>query len=257
MSKKIVTALVLIVSIVMVVSAVGMAISYNGHSTAKNNPSPGNGSGSPSSQPSVPASPGSTGNHASSVNQATVNNVNKLLFLPNAHPNYKLENGTVTPLYDFAPAPMGLGFFGLQNESGTLVGHNYYSNSFQATLRINNLSVYNLGNDGPSSLTFQLNTVMANTTLFGVANYSFWTQNVIVYSTRTHVLSFEDNIWNFSSPTAVMTNNAILNSTGHVYPYPGVHIVIGPSYNVCFRETSLVVRVPSSYGCAVLKNNSG
>ena len=37
MSKKIVTALVLIVSIVMVVSAVGMAISYNGHSTAKNN----------------------------------------------------------------------------------------------------------------------------------------------------------------------------------------------------------------------------
>ena len=232
MSKKIITALVLIVSIVMVVSAVGMAISYNGHSTAKSNSSGGSGSGSPTSQPSVPASSGNPGNHASSVHQAAVNNVNKLLFLPNAHPNYKLENGTVTPLYGFAPAPMGLGFFGLQNESGTLVGHNYYSNSFQATLRINNLSVYNLGNDGPSSLTFQLNTVMANTTLFGVANYSFWTQNVIVYSTRTHVLSFEDNIWNFSSPTAVMTNNAILNSTGQVYPYPGVHIAIGPSYNV-------------------------
>ena len=189
MDRKIVTALVLIVSIIMVISAVGMAISYNGHSAAKSSTSGRSAPGSPTSQPSIPASSSSTGNHGSAVQQGKINNVNKLLFLPNAHPNYKLENGTVTPLYDFAPAPMGLGFFGLQNESGTLVGHNYYSNSFQATLRINNLSVYNLGNDGPSSLTFQLNTVMANTTLFGVANYSFWTQNVIVYSTRTHVLS--------------------------------------------------------------------
>ncbi|MEM0157843.1 MAG: thermopsin family protease, partial [Thermoplasmataceae archaeon] len=201
----------------------------------------------PHSAPPAPSSPVASGSQSQVVSHGKISNVNKLLFLPNAHPNFKYQNGTVTPLYDFAPAPMGLGFFGLQNESGTLVGHNYYTNSFQATLRINNLSVYNLGNDGPSSLTFQLNTVMANTTLFGVANYSFWTQNVVVYSTRTHVISFEDNIWNFSSPTAVMSNNAILNSTGQVYPYPGVHIAIGPSYSLptpfvvhLYLNTSLV-----------------
>ncbi len=126
---------------------------------------------------------------------------------------------------------MGIGFFGLENVSGKLVGSNYYASSFEATVNITNLSVFNLANDAPPySLTFQLNTVTANTTLFGQSKYTFWTQNVITYSVRTHDLGFEDNIWNFSSTAAYLSSNAILNSTGQVYPYPGVHIAIGPSY---------------------------
>lgn len=230
MASKFTMVLVIIVSAVMVLSAVGVVASFHSPGTA---PSASGGAQSPTSHGNnvIPAINDAHSN-SQPLKTPNVNNVNKLLFLPNKHPNFRYANGTVSPLYTFAPAPMGLGFFGLTNQSGKLVGNNYYSNSFEATLRINNLSVYNLGSDGPHSLTFQLNTVMANTTLFGVANYSFWTQNVAVYSTRTHVLSFEDNIWNFSSPTAVMQSNTILNSTGQVYPYAGVHIAIGPSYNL-------------------------
>lgn len=235
MKRWLLTSLVIVVSAVMVISAIGIAM--NGasgvnsaiHSASK---SPAPPTGSQTTNPSVQNGHGSGNSGTASAVTNSIRNVNKLLFLPNDHPAFRYENGTVQPLYGFAPAPMGIGFFGLSNSSGQLVGHNYYTNSFQATLRIKNLSVYNLGNDGPSSLTFQLNTVMANTTLFGVANYSFWTQNVITYSTRTHVLGFENNIWNFSSPTAFMTSNAVANSTGQVYPYPGVYIAIGPSYYV-------------------------
>ncbi len=156
--------------------------------------------------------------------------VNNYLFLPAKDHRFLYQNGTVQPLYTQSPAPMGIGFFGLENISGQLVGSNYYASSFAATINITNLSVFNLADDAPSSMTFQLNTVTANTTLFGNSSYTFWTQNVASYSVRTHEISFVDNIWNFSSPTAVMSSNAILNSTGLLYPYSGVHIALGPTF---------------------------
>ncbi|WP_237265280.1 thermopsin family protease [Thermoplasma sp. Kam2015] len=156
--------------------------------------------------------------------------VNNYLYLPAKYHRFLYQNGTVEPLYTQSPAPMGIGFFGLENMSGTLIGNNYYASSFEAVIDINNLSVFNLADDAPSSLTFQLNTVTANTTLFGNSSYTFWTQNVATYSVRTHEISFVDNIWNFSSPGAEVTSNAILNSTGTIYPYPGVHIALGPTF---------------------------
>ena len=201
------------------------------------------GSHSATSQPvsSPTASPKTTQSNTTSGSSVSVNplsrNVNNYLFLPAKTHNFRMVNGTISPLYTASPAPMGLGDFGLMNTSNGIVGQNFYAKSFMAQIQMNNLSVYNLANDGPHSLTFQLNTIMDNTTLFGVSNYDFWTQNVATYSTRTHVLGFEDNIWNFSSPTAVMQPNTIYNSTGQVYPYPGVHIAIGPSYKVSLPFT--------------------
>ncbi len=226
--NAIIAAAIAVVAIFIVSGFLGAGI-FNGTS-----PVSGNSTTTTTSTSSQPQGTGavSSGNSQPLLNLSISKNVNNYLFLPNQHPDITYSNGTVTPLYSFAPAPMGIGFFGLKNESGTLVGSNYYASSFEATIRINNLSVFNLANDGPRSLTFQLNTVTANTTLFGNSSYSFWTQNVATYSTRTGVLQFEDNIWNFSSPTAVMTANAIENSTGQVYPYPGVHIAIGPAYYV-------------------------
>ncbi|MGC8608723.1 MAG: thermopsin family protease, partial [Thermoplasmata archaeon] len=225
--NAIILAVIAVVAIFIVSGFLGAGI-FNGSSpTAQVSQKAPAGSGN---------QPGSTGTAANAnpipmpLKLNISKNVNNYLFLPNRHPDMSYSNGVVTPLYNFAPAPMGLGFFGLTNKSGTLTGSNYYAQSFEATVRINNLSVFNLANDGPRSLTFQLNTVTANTTLFGYSNYSFWTQNVATYSTRTGILQFEDNIWNFSSPTAMMTSNAIENSTGQIYPYPGVHIAIGPAY---------------------------
>ncbi len=156
------------------------------------------------------------------------------LFIPNKHAMafYKMVNNTVTPLYSSAPAPNGIGDFGIKNVNGTLVGYNYNTSSFEGTVSLNSLNPMYLLNDAPQTVTIQLNTVLNNVTLFGKSDYSFWTQNVIVYSARTHTLSLEDNLWNFSSPAFYLTSNAIYNSTGVVYPYDGVHIAIGPAFTI-------------------------
>ncbi|EQB73972.1 MAG: multitransmembrane protein [Ferroplasma sp. Type II] len=156
------------------------------------------------------------------------------LFIPNKHAAnfYKMVNNTVTPLYSSAPAPNGIGDFGVKNVSGNLVGYNYNTSSFEGTVSLNSLSPLYLLNDAPHTVTIQLNTVLNNVTLFGKSDYSFWTQNVIVYSARTHTLSLEDNLWNFSSPAAYLTSNAIYNSTGNVLPYSGVHIALGPNFTI-------------------------
>jgi thermopsin len=189
-----------------------------------------------SHQSPVSKSSGTT-NAAAKTPGSISRNINNYLFLPAKSRNFKIENGTVQPLYVDAPAPMGIGDFGIVNTSNGLVGENYYAQSFQADISVNNMTVYNLANDGPHSLTFQLNTVTANTTLFGKSAYTFWTQNVASYSTRTHQLSLEINIWNFSSPQAYLSNNAIYNSTGFAFHYPGVYIAIGPTFTLNYPFT--------------------
>ncbi len=159
-------------------------------------------------------------------------NISKYMFLPNMDPKIGFTDNHVQPLYNLAPAPMGIGYFGLVNRNGKIVGTVLNSPSFEGTVNITNMTAFNLGNDGPYSVTFQLNTVTYRTTLFGKSQYEFWTQNVIFYSTRTHTLQFVDNIWNFSSPTAEMTQNAIYSSTGQVIPVQGVHIALGPSMQI-------------------------
>jgi len=163
--------------------------------------------------------------------------LSKYLYLPNMNPKLGYSDQHVQPLYTIAPAPMGIGDFGLINMSGHLIGTVLNTPSFEGTINVQNMTAFNLGNDGPYSVTFQLNTVTYKTTLFGKSKYEFWTQNVVFYSTRTHTLQFIDNIWNFSSPTAVMTSNAIYNSTGQVIPYPGVHIALGPTFKVMYPFT--------------------
>lgn len=163
--------------------------------------------------------------------------LSRYLYLPNMNPKLRYADGHVQPLYTIAPAPMGIGDFGLINKSGHLTGTVLNTPSFEGTINVNNMTAFNLGNDGPYSVSFQLNTVTYKTTLFGKSNYEFWTQNVVFYSTRTHTLQFIDNIWNFSSPTAVMSSNSIYNSTGQVIPFPGVHIALGPSFTLMYPFT--------------------
>ena len=162
-------------------------------------------------------------------------NASNLLFLPNkdAKDFYKIVNNTVSPLYYDAPAPMGIGDFGVTNNSGNIVAQNFNTTSFEGVINLSSINaIYTSKCFEPRSVSFQLNTVLANVTLFGVTDYTMWTQNVIIYSTRTHELSFEDNVWNFSSPATYLTANSIYKSIGNNYPYSGVHIAIGPKYSV-------------------------
>ena len=160
--------------------------------------------------------------------------VKNSLFLPNlkAAQDYKMVDGHVSPSYISAPAPMGIGDFGIRNVSGILKPYQLSTNSFEGSISISNLTALYALNDDPSNITVQLNTVLNNVTLFGNSTYSFWPQNVLLYSSNHHTIRFEDNLWNFSSPATFLTSNAIYKSTGNVVPNTGVHIAYGPSFAV-------------------------
>ena len=170
------------------------------------------------------------------------------VFLPNYASTTKLSNGIISLGYGQSPAPMGIGFYGLYNNSGTTAAKNYIFPNAEAQINLSSLQTLNLADGGPQSVTFQLNAVLNNVNLFGNSSYNMWTQNVVVYSARTHTATLELNIWNFSSPTAVMSSNAINYSSGVVYPYPYAYIVVGPSFQIngpglnmnLYMNTSLV-----------------
>ncbi|MEM0155295.1 MAG: thermopsin family protease [Thermoplasmataceae archaeon] len=219
------------VVVIMVLSSVYVVPSHvvsSAISDASSEPSnlPANNSGSNSSIQNVSAESQFISTVSSIIN--TSGSSSRLLFLPNMNADAGISNGHVTPLYTGAPAPMGIGDFGIINGTGI----NYNTSSFSSTITINNMSAYYLLNDGPHSFSGQLNTVLTNVTIEGQTGYTYWTQNVFIYSTRTHTLSFENNIWNFTGASSIMQSGTISNSTGNVYPNSQVYIAIGPSFTV-------------------------
>lgn len=174
------------------------------------------------------------------------------LFIPNYMSSSTVRNGHITLGYISSPAPMGVGDYGLMNVSGVIKAYNCTTSDIASVVNLSSLSV--LTNDGTlHEVSMQLNAVLNNVDLFGVSNYSFWTQNVIDYSARDHLMCFVDNIWNFSSPTAKLTGNAInyssaiANHEGYNDLQVGVHIGCGPKVVVAtpfllylYLNTSLV-----------------
>jgi thermopsin len=123
------------------------------------------------------------------------------VYLPNLLTEARTSKGYVEPGYTAAPAPMGVGDFGVRNTTGTAEPYFLQSTSWKGVLTLNDVNALYLDNGAPDYLGAQLNTVMANTTVQGNTTNSFWIQNVISYSTLSHSLTFIDNIWNFSSPS--------------------------------------------------------
>ena len=157
----------------------------------------------------------------------------KAKMLPNFNIAPLKENNTYIPSYTSAPAPMGIGSYGVLNKSGTIVPYSYSTNSFHGRLAINNVSELNMGLASPTSFSIQLNAVLNNVTLFGDRSYQYWTQNVVSYTVATHNLTFVDNIWNFTSPTAVINGNEFHSSNGTAVPN-ALYYAIGPSLTIYF-----------------------
>ncbi len=154
-NKKVIFLAVLVATIMAASGLYGMSslMANNGsHSAASQ----------PVSNPTVTPRNSQSNSTSSSVivSNGLSKNVNNYLFLPAKTRNFKMVNGTVTPLYLDSPAPMGVGDFGLMNTSSGIVGQNYYAKSFMAQIQMNNLSVYNLANDGPHSLTHSVPKVV-------------------------------------------------------------------------------------------------
>ena len=157
----------------------------------------------------------------------------KYASLPNLNVPAKFHDGVVSPSYTSSPAPMGIGYYGTENISGHMVSMNTTTSSVMASINVYNFSDFYLLNDGPQSVTFQLNSVLNNVTLFGNSSYTFWTQNVVFYSARVHQLTFLDNIWNFSSPAIYMSPNALYSYNGNLVS-PVFYFDVGPTINVTY-----------------------
>ncbi len=173
----------------------------------------------------------------------------KDLFIPNFMSQSKIVNGVVTPGYGQSPAPMGIGFYGLYNQSGTTVGQNYTFPSVAAHVNLSSLQTINIADDAPQTVTFQLNSILNNVNLFGNGNYVFWTQNVVDYSARTHQLSFVLNIWNFTTPAATsqpVLNNVLYSSSAPRISYPNAIIILGPSLQLPSSQLNLYLYMNTS-----------
>ncbi len=193
------------------------------------------------------------GNNWTSMESRLISGLNSLKIpaIAKLPPNFSeksMRKGTIyLPSYESAPAPMGIASYGIINESGKLSPYSYSTRSFDGQISINSASQLYMDGDSFHSFSIQMNAILNNVTILGQTGYQFWTQNVVDYSTSTHQLTFIDNIWNFSSPTAVMQANDIISGNGSVEP--GVlYYDIGPTLNVPQPFTLNLYLSSSNYG---------
>ncbi|MDA8054618.1 MAG: thermopsin family protease [Thermoplasmatales archaeon] len=219
MTRKLLIFLVLVISFAMLIP--GLALFQNSQAPTV------------LSTPSVSAT---TPTATSGINQITSPTVYNHYFPPNFHAKTTSVNGVVTPSYVNSPAPMGVGSYGVSNTTGTITGYVLNASSFEGTAVLNNLTTLDLTNDGPDQYTMQLNTILRNVTLFGNSSFVFWNQNVLLYTAHNHTNSFQDNIWNFSSPAFLITSNSFYSYDGNIIA-PVYYYAVGPSLTVTYPFT--------------------
>jgi thermopsin len=162
-------------------------------------------------------------------------------FLPNFGAQVSTQGGVVAPLYDNTPAPMGIGDFGVVDSHGHNIGTVTETRSVKASVTINSVDPVYVTSSAPDAFTMQLNTVTTNIDLFGNDSYQFWLQNVPIYAATTQTLSFEDNIWNFSSPATTFSANSVYaHGPGGVVAAPELYYAVGPSFTVPTPFTVIV-----------------
>lgn len=200
----------------------------------------------PQSSVSAPSNTSSTGNAISSTgpfsNYSGLSSYGgiptRYVYEPNYHPDIMKKGNVYIPAYTASPAPMGVADYGVYNSSGTLTAESYSTTSFQGTLSVNNMTPLYVLNDAPQSLGIQLNAVLKGVNVGGTSSNEYWTQNVILYSARTHQIQFIDNVWNFSSPNATMNPGTLSShgSNGTLVPN-SLYYSTGPMVNVSYPFT--------------------
>lgn len=161
-------------------------------------------------------------------------NTPALTSIPHVFPPRKLAIGTcpnagagpVVPncAYAAEAAPMGIGDFGVS-------GSTYYSYSTTKFLGVFSYTTLDIYNNSLSSdkryFTVQLNVVL--NFINGGKNYSYWIQDVAVPEDTAQnkvKMSYEDNIWNFSSTspgtlTGLKGNGSASGTGSNSYYYDG------------------------------------
>ncbi|MGP8078429.1 MAG: thermopsin family protease [Thermoplasmata archaeon] len=135
---------------------------------------------------------------------------NAFLPTPYSHFTNPPLGTAVSPGPASGPAPMGIADLGI-GPSGT--PYNYGTSSVEGTLGLHSFAAYSPGyapyHEAPDWTTIQLNAVGVNISYPGSSAGTFWFQNVVHFNGTE--LEFEDNIWNFSSPSSIVAPGTILS----------------------------------------------
>ena len=127
-----------------------------------------------------------------------------------AHANGFLPGAEVNPFLFLTqePAPMGIADYGV----GPSSPYEYATNSSLGLAYIVSLSTMN--STGKTDMSMQLNVNLKFTV--NAKLYVYWVQDVVYLNTTSNLIYFENNIWNFTSHSAEMSNSSISGS-GIVY----------------------------------------
>lgn len=232
--KKIVLISAVLVATVMVLSS--LAAFFPGEMSSAS------ASGAKSSQTTTAAQQSSG---TSALTQQAMNTLQALqskgvptndIYLPSFKKAAISGTNVTGPSYTSAPAPMGIGTYGFSNNSGVITRYQLNTSSFAGSITFNNFSTFYPLDDGPNSVTVQLNSILNNVTLFGKTGYTFWNQNVLFYSARSNTVQFLDNVWNFSSPAFYMSPN-VFSSYGGNLVAPEFYYAVGPAFSVTYPFT--------------------
>ncbi|MGB7124692.1 MAG: thermopsin family protease, partial [Thermoplasmata archaeon] len=165
-------------------------------------------------------------------------------YLPNFLGGGRMDGAVVSPISSSAPAPMGIGDFGVRNTSGTAAPYVLDSTSWEGSVTFNSGDFFYIDNDGPSEFGVQLNTVLANVTVQGNSSGVYWTQDVMFYNPVNNSVQFLDNIWNFSDPSTV-------EPAATFYSYNGTPV--SPTY---YYDESQFFTVPFPFTVHLYTNSS-
>jgi hypothetical protein len=189
------------------------------------------------------------------------NHVAPLASLPNLdllqHPATAV-NGEVSPTYTTQPAPIGLADYGIGTQGAyafnvsRILGQVSFQSPPSATnpggQELIDPGAQTLGDIGsPYTFGIQLNTILQNISLPGVANGTFWTQNVVnMNSTGIH---FVQDIFNFSydSGAYIAPGTTFVSGCGetNLIPmltlYGGVYQCVGGTVPINAADFPLVV----------------
>ncbi|BFI76779.1 thermopsin [Sulfurisphaera ohwakuensis] len=121
------------------------------------------------------------------------------------------------------PAPIGLGFFGVANESGRIEGFVIPYQEAIGYVTVYSILAYNAtppNGTSPWGASLQMNAVLQVNTTYGT--YVYWLQNVIDFITNQSEFRIIDNIWNYTGEESLLSNSSVTGS-GYVYFYNNKH----------------------------------
>ncbi len=131
---------------------------------------------------------------------------------PRTVPHRMLSGGLVidpNASYTSEPAPMGITDYGV-TPSG--VGYSYATPVVQGSATIDSFAVAD-GSSG-TNMTFQLN--VEDVVVSGSSSFVFWVQDVAFFDTQSHLIFWEDNVWNLTGGTGNLYTSSVAGN-GTVY----------------------------------------